>query len=104
MSPPAIWYRVDRPLVEGFAISQAVRAVVAADFCNGTAAALDFRQWTFINADLTVSFARQPQGEWILLDAESQIGSDGAGLATARLADQRGYFGRAVQSLVVEKR
>jgi hypothetical protein len=102
--PGAIWYRVDRPLVEGFSVSQAMRAVVAADFCNGTAAALDFRQWTFINADLTVSFARQPVGAWILLDAESWIGPDGAGLATARLADSSGYFGRAVQSLVIEKR
>jgi hypothetical protein len=102
--PGAIWYRVDRPLVEGFAVSQAMRAVVAADFCNGTSAALDFRHWTFINADLTVSFARQPVGEWILLDAQSQIGPDGAGLAMARLADVSGYFGRAVQSLVIEKR
>jgi hypothetical protein len=102
--PGAIWYRADRPLVEGFAVSQAMRAVIAADFCNGTSAALDFRDWTFINADLTVSLARQPQGEWILLDAESWIGPDGAGLAMARLADQHGYFGRAVQSLVIEKR
>ena len=46
----------------------------------------------------------QPVGEWILLDAESWIGPDGAGLAMARLADERGYFGRAVQSLVIEKR
>ena len=102
--PGAIWYRVDRPVVEGSSVSQAMRGVVAADFCNGTSAALDFRQWTFINADLTVSFARQPVGEWILLDAESWIGPDGAGLAAARLADSRGYFGRAVQSLVIEKR
>jgi hypothetical protein len=102
--PGAIWYRVDRALVEGSPVSQAMRAVVAADFCNGTSAALDFREWTFINADLTVSFARQPVGEWILLDAESWIGPEGAGLAMARLADQRGYFGRAVQSLVIEKR
>jgi Thioesterase-like superfamily len=102
--PGAIWYRVARPLVEGFAVSQAVRAVVAADFCNGTSAALDFRHWTFLNADLTVSMAREPVGEWILLDAESWIGPDGAGLAMARLADTCGYFGRAVQSLVVEKR
>jgi hypothetical protein len=102
--PGAIWYRVDRPLVEGAGISQAMRAVVAADFCNGTSAVLDFRQWTFLNADLTVSMAREPVGEWILLDAESWIGPDGAGLAMARLADERGYFGRAVQSLVIEKR
>jgi hypothetical protein len=78
--------------------------VVAADFCNGTSAALDFRQWSFLNADLTVSLAREPVGEWILLDAESWIGPDGAGLAMARLADVHGYFGRAAQSLVIEKR
>ena len=102
--PGAIWYRVDRPLIAGAGISQAMRAVVAADFCNGTSAALDFHQWTFINADLSVNFAREPVGEWILLDAESWIGPDGAGLAMARLADTSGYFGRVVQSLVVEKR
>ena len=102
--PGAIWYRVDRPLVEGFAVSQAMRAVVAADFCNGTSAVLDFREWTFLNADLTVSLAREPVGDWILLDAESWIGPDGAGLAMAGLADRNGYFGRAVQSLVIEKR
>jgi hypothetical protein len=102
--PGAIWYRVDRPLVEGFGVSQAMRAVVAADFCNGTSAVLDFREWTFINADLTLSLAREPVGEWVLLDAETWIGPDGAGLAMARLADRGGYFGRAVQSLVIEKR
>jgi Thioesterase-like superfamily len=102
--PGAIWYRVDRPLVEGSAISQAMRAVVASDFCNRTSAALDFRRWTFINADLTVSIAREPVGEWILVDAESWIGPDGAGLAMARLADRSGYFGRAIQSLVIEQR
>jgi hypothetical protein len=102
--PGAIWYRVDRPIVEGFSVSQAMRTMVAADFCNGTSAALDFREWTFINADLTVNFARQPAGAWILLDAESWVGPDGAGIASARLADESGYFGRAIQSLVIEKR
>ena len=102
--PGAIWYRVDRPIVLGSPVSQAMRAMAAADFCNGTSAVLDFRRWTFLNADLTVNFSRQPEGEWILLDAESWIGPDGAGLAMARLADERGYFGRAIQSLVIEKR
>jgi hypothetical protein len=102
--PGAIWYRVDRPLVKGFSVSQAMRAVIAADFCNGTSAALDFREWTFINADLTVNMAREPIGEWVLLDADCWIGPDGAGIAMARLADANGYFGRAAQSLVVEKR
>jgi hypothetical protein len=100
----AIWFRLDHPLVEGEAVSQAMRAVVAADFSNGTASTLDFRAWTYINADLTVSLARQPVGDWILLDGESWIGPDGAGLAMSRLTDRQGYFGRAVQSLVIEKR
>jgi hypothetical protein len=100
----AIWFRLDHPLVEGEAVSQAMRAVVAADFSNGTASTLDFRAWTYINADLTVNLSRQPVGEWILLDGESWIGPDGAGLAMSRLADRHGYFGRAVQSLVIEKR
>jgi hypothetical protein len=102
--PGAIWYRLERPFVEGADVSQAMRAVIAADFCNGTSAALDFRDWTFLNADLTLSMAREPVGEWILLDAESWIGPEGAGLAVARLADVNGYFGRCVQSLVIEKR
>ena len=100
----AIWYRVDRPIVLDSEVSQAMRAMAAADFCNGTSAVLDFREWTFLNADLTVNFSREPVGDWILLDAESWIGPDGAGLAMARLADERGYFGRAIQSLVIEKR
>lgn len=100
----AIWYRVDRPLVEGAPISQVMRAVVASDFSNATSVALDFKHWTFLNADLTISLSRQPAGDWILLDGECNIGPDGAGLAMARLGDERGYFGRAVQSLVIERR
>lgn len=100
----AIWFRLDHPLVADEAVSQAMRAVVAADFSNGTASTLDFRTWTYINADLSVNLARQPVGDWILVDGESWIGPDGAGLAMSRLADRQGYFGRAVQSLVIEKR
>jgi hypothetical protein len=102
--PGAIWYRTDRPILEAAPISQMMRAVVAADFCNGTSSVLDFDKWTFINADLTVSLTRAPVGDWILLNAETWIGPDGAGVAAGRLGDLNGYFGRAVQSLVIEKR
>lgn len=102
--PGAIWYRLDRAMIEGAVTSQVMRAVVAADFSNGTSGALSFNDWTFLNADLTVSLSRPPVGDWILLDSESWIGPDGAGLAASKLADINGYFGRAVQSLVIEKR
>lgn len=102
--PAAVWYRADRPMVEGAPLSPLMRAAIAADFCNGTSAVLGFKEWTFINGDLTLSLAREPVGEWILLDAETWAGPDSIGLAAARLADRDGYFGRAVQSILFEKR
>ncbi len=100
----AIWFRPERPIVEGAPISQAMRTVLAADCSNGVSSVLDFTKWSFINADLTVTFARQPVGDWILLNSEMTLGADGAGLAVSRLGDSHGYFGRAVQCLVVEPR
>ncbi len=81
-----------------------MRAAMTGDFCNGVSSVLDFNEWTFINADLTISLARMPVGEWILLDAQTWLGDQGAGLAFAKLGDERGYFGRAIQSLVIERR
>lgn len=98
-----VWFRIKRPMIAGEAVSQAMRAVVAADYCN-TTAPLDFGDWLFMNADLTVSMAREPVGDWVLLNAKTWIGPDGAGIAVGRLGDRRGYFGRAVQTLVVERR
>jgi hypothetical protein len=102
--PGAIWFRADRPIIEGQQISQVMRAAITADFSNGVGSVLDFRAWTFINGDLSLSLTRDPIGEWILLDAETWLAPNGGGLAISRLADQTGYFGRAVQSLVVEPR
>ena len=102
--PGAIWFRADRPIIEGIAMTPLMRAAVTADFCNGASSVLDFTKYTFINADLTISLARMPVGEWILLDAESWIGENGAGIAFAGLADAHGYFGRSIQSLVIEPR
>jgi hypothetical protein len=102
--PGAIWFRAHRAIVEGQPISPLMRAAMTADFCNGVSSVLDFRRWTFINADLSITLARMPVGEWILLDAETWLGGQGAGIAFASLGDERGYFGRAVQSLVIEPR
>jgi hypothetical protein len=102
--PAAVWFRANQPIVAGAAVSAAMRAVIAADFCNGISSVLNPRQWTFINGDLTVSLGREPKGDWILLDAETWIGPDSVGIAAGRLADTNGYFGRSVQSIIFEKR
>ena len=104
LGPGAIWYRANRAIIEGQPISQVMRAMIAADFSNGSSSVLSFKEWTFLNADLTVNLARPPVGDWVLLDSESWIGPDGAGLAASKLADKNGYFGRAVQTLVIERR
>ncbi|MBL8268515.1 thioesterase family protein [Steroidobacter sp.] len=104
LGPGALWFHAHRPIIAGEAITPLMRAAMTGDFCNGVSAVLDFAEWTFINADLTISLARQPVGEWILLDAQTWIGERGAGLAFAKLGDERGYFGRAIQSLVIERR
>ena len=96
--------RVERPLFAGQAPTPLQRAAMIADFCNGVSTVLEFRSWTFINGDLTISLARLPVGDWILLDAQSWLGDHGAGIAFAKLGDSRGYFGRAIQSLVIEPR
>ena len=102
--PGAAWFRADRPVVAGVPLSPLTRAAMTGDFCNGVSSVLDFNQWTFINADLTISLARMPVGDWILLDAQTWLGDAGAGLAFAKLGDERGYFGRAIQSMVIERR
>jgi Acyl-CoA thioesterase N-terminal domain/Acyl-CoA thioesterase C-terminal domain len=102
--PAALWFRVNRPLFAGQAPTPLQRVAMIGDFCNGVSTVLDFRSWTFINADLTISLARLPVGDWILLDAQSWLGDHGTGIAFAKLGDTRGYFGRAIQSLVIESR
>lgn len=104
LGPAAIWFRANRPMVEGYENSAAMRAALSSDFTNGVASMVDFSKWTFINADLTVTLARQPVGDWILLNSETTLGPDGAGIAVSRLGDAKGYFGRAIQCLVVEPR
>lgn len=104
LGPGQAWFRQHRATVAGEDTTPAMRAMAVADFSNGIAPVLPFAEWTFLNADLTVSFARMPEGEWIFSDAETWAGADGQGLAMTRLADRHGYFGRAVQSLLLERR
>jgi hypothetical protein len=104
LGPALVWFRQHAPIVEGAPLTPAMRAAAVGDYSNGIATELPWDEWTFINADLTVSLAREPEGEWILSDAECWVGGDGTGLAMTRLADERGTFGRAVQSLLLERR
>jgi hypothetical protein len=77
---------------------------VAADSGNGVSASLDFREWVFINTDLTVHLHRHPAGEWVCLDSTTYATGDGIGLSDTALHDERGLIGRAAQTLLVDRR
>jgi hypothetical protein len=95
------WIRAKIELVAGEAPSGAQRVMIAADSGNGVTAAIDFRKYDFLNADLTVHLARAPIGEWIALEAETRADPSGSGLVSTRLHDERGMLGISAQSLVV---
>jgi hypothetical protein len=102
--PTAMWFRANQPIIDGTPISAAMRAAIAADFCNGVSSPLDMQQWSFVNGDTTLHLARLPVGEWILVNAATILGGGGGGIASATPADRGGYFGRASQSLIIERR
>ena len=102
--PAAAWARLRVPLVAGEEPSPVQRVAAAADFGNGVSAALDWNEYVFINADLTIYLARPPRGEWVGLDSRTVVEPDGIGLSESVLHDAGGPIGSAAQSLLVGPR
>jgi Thioesterase-like superfamily len=101
--PATVWMRMRHPLVPGEPPSPLCRVLVAADSGNGVSAALDYRRWRFINADLTVYLLRPPAGEWVALESATTAAA-GIGLADTTLHDEQGPIGRSAQALFVDRR
>lgn len=102
--PTTVWLRARFPLVEGEALTPLQRVMLFSDSGNGVSVVLDTREYSFMNPDLTVHLLRYPEGEWVALDAITLPDPGGVGLAESRLWDRRGPIGRALQSLLVERR
>ena len=102
--PAACWFNLERALVPGETNSPLVHTVSAADLCSGISAVVNLREVTFVNADLTIVFWRQPRAPWILLRAETQAGDQGTGVARGTLSDVDGMFGACEQTLIFERR
>jgi Thioesterase-like superfamily len=100
--PALVWMRMRGPLVEGEQSSPLERLMVVADVGNGVSAVLDWREYLFINTELTVHLLRPPEGDWVGVDAVTHV--DGLGLAESTLWDERGRVGRGAQTLLVRRR
>ncbi|HUB99934.1 MAG TPA: thioesterase family protein [Solirubrobacterales bacterium] len=104
LGPATAWLRMRVPLVAGEEPTPLQRTLVAADVGNGISAALDFRQFIFVNVELTVHLERMPAGEWICVDAATLPQATGVATAESVLYDGEGRIGRAAQTLIVSPR
>jgi hypothetical protein len=102
--PATVWTRMKIPLIEGEEPTPRQRVMVVADSGNGASNVLDWGRYLFINTELTVHFTREPVGEWVLLDASTQLAEGGAGLASSVLSDRTGPVARGAQALFVAPR
>jgi hypothetical protein len=102
IGPATVWMRMRGALVAGEQPSRLERLMVVADIGNGISSVLDWREFLFINTELTVHLLREPQGDWIGVDAVTRV--DGIGLAESVLYDQRGRIARGAQTLLVRRR
>ena len=96
MRPPA--------LVEGEPASPVQRLLACVDSASGASAALDVREWGFLNTELTVHVLREPVGDWVCLDAETTLSDGSVGVATSATYDERGLVARSAQALLVVPR
>ena len=99
----ASWIRSRVPLVAGEPLTPVQRTLIAADSASGLAVVLSKRDYSWLNADLTVALHRPPDGDWIGMDGSTTVEPLGAGLTRARLWDTSGPIGVSLQTLVVEK-
>ena len=101
--PGVVWMRPP-DLVEGEPISPVQRLLACVDSASGASAALDVREWGFLNTELTVHLLRPPVGEWMCVDAVTTFGGGAVGLATSDVYDERGLVARSAQALLVQPR
>jgi acyl-coenzyme A thioesterase PaaI-like protein len=99
--PATVWMRPRVPLVAGEPWDPTARLLACVDSASGASAALDVREWEFMNTELTAHLVREPAGEWVGLRAETTLSGTAVGLAAADVFDRDGLVGRTAQALLV---
>jgi hypothetical protein len=102
-STGALWTRF-ADLAPGIASTGVVHTAMVSDFGGGVSRVADITKYTFANLDISIHLARRPVGEWQLVECTSLVQGAGVGLSNMVLADRLGQFGRAHQTLFIEKR
>ncbi len=101
--PATAWFRLRPQLLADEPTRPLDRVAAAADFGNGIASLLSWREHTFINPDLTLYVEREPVDEWVALRSRMRVAAGSVAVAESDLYDRRGRIGRATQSLLVSR-
>ena len=101
--PATAWTRLRVPLVAGEEPSPLERMLVMADAASGISHVVDWRHWMFINVELGIHLERQPEGEWMAMDAVTRLGRTGPVSARACCPTSAGRVGVSTQTLRVAK-
>lgn len=101
--PTAVWTNVGHWWSDEGPPSALTRLVAAADTVYGYGSPVEGPEWFSMNLDLTVHLLREPRGEWLLLDAETDLSSSGLGVGHARIGDLEGRVGTVSQSVYVRR-
>ncbi len=104
LGPATVWSKPRIPLVENLAIDPLEALMLMVDSANGISAELDVRSWTFVPVDLTLGLHRQPEGEWVGMDARTVIENDGIGQTTTVVFDSGGKVGHSIHSLFIRRK
>jgi hypothetical protein len=101
--PASVWVSPRIPLCPGEALTGLQRVALIADSASGVSAVLDWDSWSFANVDLDLHLVRQVRGDWLRMDAVTDLGS-GSALTSSRLHDRGGPVGAGLQTLLVRRR
>ncbi len=102
--PCAVWVRPRVPLIAGTPSTGLQRALLVADSANGASLSLPLDRFLSMPTSLTVAFLRHPAGEWVHMDARTELSGDGVGLASARLLDDTGLLATVTQPMLIASR
>lgn len=102
--PGRTWFRLRQPLVAGEDLTPFTRLATISDLSNGNAQRLDVRQWTYVNADITLYAHRMPHGEWIGMTSHADQHGTGIGVVSTVVYDPTGPVGTIGQAQLIDGR
>ncbi len=104
IGPAAMWARPLVDVIDGENPTGLQRTVLVGDSASGISRELDVTRWSFLNIDLDVHLVRPLDGDWVHVDAVTQLGAHGSGLTRSTVSDVAGLVGCTAQTLVLAPR